>query len=231
MNMVDLYPATITPIDLAWGNQYRIVPSKYPPVNFFEDLVDPALMDEVFYIEALTNDRLRQEVGDISLVADGERVSGPGSTLVMAAFTHVGHTSRFSGGDFGVYYAAKTLATAIAETRYHRALFLRATREDPGEIDMRVYIGEVLQKLHDVRGRPFDDLHDPDDWQPSQACGAMLREDGSWGLVYRSVRDRGGECLAAFKPRTISIPRQGPHLVYHWNGQSIAAVFEKKQLL
>jgi hypothetical protein len=228
--IADPYPATVLPDALAWDSQYRIVPSRYLPVNFFEDLVDPELMEEVYYLEGLTNDRLRQEVGDISLVAADERVSGPGSTPVMAAFTHIGRESRFSDGRFGVYYASQALTTAIAETRYHREAFLRYTHEAPGDIEMRVHIGSVHQALHDIRSGAYAYLHEPDNWNPSQAFGAALRQDDSWGLVYRSVRDPGGECLAAFKPNTVSKPRQGPHLVYQWDGRAIAAVFEKTQL-
>jgi hypothetical protein len=74
--------------------------------------VDPDLMDELFYLEGLTSERLRDEVGAIALVDREDRVCGPGSTPVMAAFTHIGVASRFSDGSFGVYYAAKTLHTA-----------------------------------------------------------------------------------------------------------------------
>ena len=51
--------------ELDWPHQYRIIPSEYPPINFFEQLVAPELMDELYYLESLTNDRLRDEVGDI----------------------------------------------------------------------------------------------------------------------------------------------------------------------
>ncbi len=73
-------------------------------------------MDELFYIEGLTNDRLRDQAGDIALVAPVDRICGPGSSPVMAAFTHVGLASRFTDGTFGVYYAGESLETAIAET-------------------------------------------------------------------------------------------------------------------
>ncbi len=37
--------------------------------------------------------------------------------MVMAPFTHLNPKgSRFSDGSYGVYYAAKRLSTAIAET-------------------------------------------------------------------------------------------------------------------
>jgi len=212
---------------LEWKHQYRVVPSAYPTIDFFETLVDPSLMEELFYIEGLTNDRLRDQAGDIALVDPEDRVSGPGATPVMAAFTHIGVASRFSDGGFGIYYAARSLTTAIEETKFHRARFLAATREEPGEVDMRVYVGEVVRPLHDVRGDDYRDLHAPDDWRPAQVFGGRLRSDRSWGLVYRSVRDKGGECIAALRPPAVTLPRQGPHLSYVWDGARIVRVYEK----
>ncbi len=213
--------------ELDWEHQYRIVSSEFPPINFFETLVEPGLMEELFYIEGLTNDRLRDEVGAITLVDPEDRVSGPGSSPVMAAFTHSGVESRFSDGSFGVYYAAKSLKTAIEETKFHRARFLAYTQEDPGEIDLRAYVGEAAKPLHDVRRAEYGHLHDPDDWQPSQAFGLEIRVARSWGIVYRSVRDPGGECIAALRPPAVTIPRPGPHLSYVWDGTRIVRVYEK----
>ena len=81
-------------------------------------------------LEAMTNDRVRDETGQISLVPPEERISGPGTTPIMAAFTHLNpEGSRFSDGSFGVYYCAQELDTALAEVRYHQARFLRRTAE------------------------------------------------------------------------------------------------------
>lgn len=226
--MTTPHPETV---ELSWDNQYRIIPSRYPPVNFFENLVDSDLMDEAYYIESLTNDRLRQEAGEISLVPAKDRISGPGSTPVMAAFTHIGFKSRFSNGDFGIYYASNSQQTAIAETSHHQAVFLGYTNEEQGEIDMRIYIGKVIKPMHDIRSSAYDFLHNPDDWMPSQAFGLKMKQGNSWGLAYRSIRHSNGECIAAFRPPAISAPIQGSHLSYYWDGKTISDVFEKKLIL
>ena len=71
--------------------------------------------------------RIRDEIAPRAGAAE-ERVSGPGATPVMAAFTHLNPGgSRFSDGSYGVYYAAHSLETAIAEVSHHRAIFLRRT--------------------------------------------------------------------------------------------------------
>lgn len=222
-------------VDLAlpeWEHQYRIVASEFPPINFFETLVDSELMEELFYIEGLTNDRLRDEVGEIALVSPEDRVSGPGSTPVMAAFTHIGTESRFSDGSFGVYYAGESLTTAIAETKFHRERFLGYTKEEPGEIDMRTYVGEIGQAMHDIR-IGHDELHDQDTgtYPVTQAFSREMNKVNSWGIVYRSVRSPGGECIAALRPPAVTIPHQGPHLSYVWDGSRIAHVYEKKLIL
>jgi hypothetical protein len=54
-----------------------------------------------------------------------------------------------------------------------------------------------------------------------------MRRAGHWGLVYNSVRDPGGLCLAAFRPPAVGIPVQGPQLLYRWDGDKIVAVYEK----
>ncbi len=219
-------------IELDWEHQYRIIPSEFPPINFFENLVDPELMDELYYVESLTNDRLRDEVGDIALVSKEDRISGSGTSPIMAAFTHISPNcpSRFSDGSYGIYYAAKTLDTAIEETKYHRAIFLSYTNEEPGEIDMRVYIGEINKPMHAIQNNEYKSLHNPDDWAPSQVFGKSLRELQSWGIVYNSVRDSGGECIAAFRPPSVTTPRQGSHLSYVWDGNKISNIYEKTLL-
>ncbi|HXH04022.1 MAG TPA: RES family NAD+ phosphorylase [Candidatus Competibacteraceae bacterium] len=217
--------------ELDWPKQHRIVPAHFPPINLFESILDPGELELAYEIESLTNDRLRDEVGDLRLVTPQDRVCGPGSSPLMAAFTHIGHPSRFSDGRYGVYYAARELETAIAETRYHRERFLRLTAEPSCEIAMRVYVGRVQKPLHDVRGPDYAALHAPDDYGPAQRFAAALREQGSWGLAYRSVRRPGGECIAALRPPALSIPVQGPHLRYVWDGrtQRITEVLEVRQ--
>jgi hypothetical protein len=219
-----------TTTKLNWQNHYRIIPSVFPPINFFEGLVDTSQMEEAFYIEGLTNDRLREEVGDISLVPKEDRISGEGSSVVMAAFTHTGYPSRFTDGSFGVYYASNTLKTAIKETVYHREKFLSFTNEEPGQIDMRVYVGEILKPLHDLRHKDYVALHHPDNYRPSQIMGRFLKSLNAWGLVYNSVRDEEGECIGILRPPAISIPKQSKHLVYNWNGTQITDIFEKRVL-
>jgi hypothetical protein len=206
--------------------QYRIVPSIFPPVSLFETLVSPDELEVLYAIESLTNDRLQAEAGNLHLLPKEEWVTGPGASVVMAAFTHIGRPSRFSAGDYGVCYAALDVDTAVAETVFHSERRLRETDEEPIELDMRCYVGTVEVALEDIRGRRFAHLRDPDlaTWPVCQAFGRERRDAGAWGLYYRSARRTGGECVAGFRPRAVSLPVQGQHYRYCWNGERIDRV-------
>lgn len=207
---------------------YRIVSSRFPTVGVFDAIADAADLDALYAIEALTNPRLREELGQIDLVPRARRITGPGTTPVMAAFAHPNpEGSRFTPGTFGVYYCAGEQDTAIRETVFHKERFLAATREAACVLEMRCYLGDVVHPLHDLRGG-FAELHDPHSYVASQRFAVELRAAGSDGLVFDSVRSPGGTCIAAFHPDVLQPVRQGPHLRYHWNGSAIALVTEAK---
>ena len=219
--------------DIDWRPSWRIIPSRFPPIALFERVADPADLDAIIALESLTNPRLREEVGEISLVPPEDRVTGPGSSAIMAAFTHRNpEGSRFSDGSFGVLYAAGTLETAIAETKYHRERFLRATQQGRLEIDMRVYLLDCVAALHDLRGGQeyWPDIYDKAHYGAGQQLARQLRGDGSNGLVYDSVRYDGGECIAIFRPRCLAHCRQERHLCYVWDGDTIGFVYRKQAL-
>ncbi|WP_426687754.1 RES family NAD+ phosphorylase [Rhodanobacter ginsengiterrae] len=209
-----------------WAHAYRIVPSRFPPVGVYDRIADPADLDAVFAIEALTNPRLREEAGALKLVPKEHRISGPGSTPVMAAFTHLNpEGSRFSDGSWGVFYAAHSIATAVEETVYHREQFLAATREPPCEVQMRCYGTSLDSRLHDLRSGWLAEQA-PDSYVASLALARRLRAIDSPGVVFDSARHAGGECIAAFFPDVVAPCVQAGHLVYRWDGKRIAQVLE-----
>ena len=55
---------------------WRIIPSRYPQINLFEQVSDPKDWEVLYAVESLTNPRLRDQVGDIHLVAPEDRVYG-----------------------------------------------------------------------------------------------------------------------------------------------------------
>ena len=224
---------TVPVARIVWKPCWRIIPSRFPPVQLFERVADPEDLEAIFELDALTNPRLRDAVGELELVPPEDRVSGPGTTVIMAAFTHLNPVgSRFSDGTYGVFYAANNLDTAIAETRHHRERFLSATAQRRMELDMRVYLVDLDGELHDLRGQMASQplIYHNDNYVAGQHLARTLREAGSNGVAYDSVRRSGGECAAVFRPPLLSNARQERHLCYVWNGHRIAAVYEKRQL-
>ncbi|MGH8117832.1 MAG: RES family NAD+ phosphorylase [Rhodanobacteraceae bacterium] len=211
---------------IRWQRAYRIVSSRFPPVGVFDAIADAADLDALYQIEALTNPRLREAWGELSNVPKEHRVSGPGTTPLMAAFTHVSlEGSRFSDGSYGVLYLAHEFDTAVEETVFHREAFLAATREPPIDLTMRCYVSGVHGALHDIRGG-WAAEHDPASYLASRKLGIRLRAEGSNGIVFGSARRKGGECAALFYPDLAKPCVQGKHLIYRWSGERIAAVLE-----
>lgn len=216
-------------VRIDWHPAFRIIPTRFPTINLFDRVASPDDFDALYALEAMTNDRIRDEVGEIELVPKEERLFGPGCGPIMAAFTHLNPSgSRFSDGSFGVFYAAYQKQTAIAETTYHQARFLRATNEGPIQLQMRVYHVEVAGALHDLRGLEADHpVYDSNVYGVPQGIGKTLRQEGSNGVVYRSVRDQDGQCIAAFRTAILSNCRHGSQMLYQWDGSAFSGVYEQ----
>jgi RES domain len=223
--------AAIETARVDWQAAWHIVAARYPPVDLFERVADdPAVWEVLIGLEQLTNPRVRDDVGAISLVPPERRVSGPNASFVMAPFTHVNSKgSRFSDGSFGVYYAADRLETAVRETVHHFARFARDSGDPPRREAMRVLVGAVANTFHDVATLAFAQraaVLDPDDYEAGRALARRLRSDGNAGLVYPSVRAPAGHCVAAFWPDVVGIPREERHLQYEWDGTRVARYFD-----
>lgn len=219
-------------VQLGWNPCYRLIPSRFPPVSLFDRVASSDELDIVFALHERTNSRVRQELGEISLVPPEDRVFGPGSTPVMAAFCHLNADgSRFSDGTWGVYYGASSLEVAVAEVSFHTERFMGYTNQPAIDVDMRCYVGTVTAELHDLRGPRWKHVHDPDSYAASQGLAKTLRMYGSNGVVFKSVRHPGGECVGLFKPKAVKVPViQGPHVTLQWDGQAVKSWYRKSTL-
>ena len=219
---------------LTWSPAFRVIPTRFPAVNLFDRVASAEDFEALYALEALTNDRLRTETGELDLVPREERRFGPGYGPIMAAFTHLNpQGSRFSDGTYGVFYCARSRATAVAETRYHSALFLAATNEPPIRQQMRLYTVIADGEVIDLRDDPTLDpaVLSPDDYTAGQALGRAAREARAPGIAYPSVRDAGGECLAALSTALLRACHHAAYLEYNWNGHTIDMVFELNRIV
>jgi hypothetical protein len=214
--------------DIDWPISYRLVRTIYPPVWLFEDIAPPEDWDLIASAEAKTNPRVRDQIGDLTLVPVARRVNGPSASLVMAAFTHVSRAraSRFSNGSYGVWYCGDRFEVALAETAHHFERFMARTEEPPADAQYRELTARIGGALHDLRGGGFDDCLAPDDWETGQRLAASLKTLGGDGLVYPSVRWPAGEAVALFWPDLVRLPVvQARTLQYHWDGKRMSRYF------
>jgi RES domain len=211
-----------------WRVSHRIVRTIYPPVWLFEDIAAPEDWELIASAEAKTNPRVRQEIGNLSIVPPERRVSGPTASLVMGAFTHASRDrpGRFSDGSYGVWYCGDRFEVALAETAHHFARFMARTAEPAADAQYRELQARIAGRLHDLRGGGFNDCLAPDDWGPSQRLAAGLRDAGSDGIVYPSVRWPAGQATALFWPDRVRLPvTQARTLQYHWDGTRMTRYF------
>src|SRR4029453_14276646 len=160
-------PRTFRTLHTTWRPSHRLVSSRFPPVGLFDRVADVRDLDAVYALESLTNDRMREEAGDLRLVPPNDRIAGPGTTPIMAAFTHLNpEGSRFSDGSYGVYYCAQAVDTALGAGRYHQDRLLRRTGEAPIRLELRLYLSNLEARFVDVRKLPA--YHDPIDYAPGQ---------------------------------------------------------------
>ena len=205
---------------------YRVILSRYPQINLFERVSSPDDWEVLFAVESLTNPRLRDEVGDIRLVAAEDRVYGDGASWIMAAFTHPpvdGRGGRFNR-DFGIYYCSTDESVSIAESSFHRARFLRESRIEQTTQEMRViraYLG--LATLHDVRHLEDSAIYDLNDYGESQQTGDVLKKTKSFGVCYQSVRTEG-ECIGVMRAKVLSDAIHWRYLRYHYEDGAIVKV-------
>ena len=211
-----------------WPAAARLVASRYPTVGLFDRVASLDDVEAIIELEGWTNDRISGEIGILSAVPRDDWVAGrPMDSVIMAAFCHPKPGgSRFSGEERGAWYAARTVETALVESVHHRTRELREVGGFETRVEMRLYLADFSARFHDVRvpwpgarrHAAWKALYHPSDYSASQRLARELLESRSNGVVYRSVRDASGECLACFRPRLVRNVRAGGHFEYRWEG-------------
>jgi hypothetical protein len=208
---------------------HRLIPSRYPPVGILDTITSPDDLPAILELEGWTNDRVSLELGIIHSIPKSEWVVGkPNAIVIMAAFCHPRpEGSRFSDSDRGAWYAALSLDAALAETIFHRTKELAEIGVIDTRVEMRQYLADFDCAFHDVRPSPdFDALYDPVSYSAGQSFARTLFDAGSNGVRYWSVRCRGAECVACFRPPLVNNVRQGSHFEYLWDGSPTPSVRE-----
>ena len=202
--------------DVLRDGTHRLIPSRYSGRD--ESVLtrltdDPKDLNALFELEGATNDRLLGEAGLLPGITVRELVFGLSySRIVNAAFTHASPLgSRFNGPERGAWYAAFTRETSELEVAYHKSKELQEVNWQEKEAFSYVdFLADFRGTFHDIRGDArFGDCLDPGSYKASQRLARELVEGGSAGVVYPSVRHKGGTCIACFRPALVNNVRKG----------------------
>lgn len=174
-------------------------------------------------LDAATNERIHGELNGLAGISQFELVYGIlNAHVVRAAFLHPGpFGARFSDATRGAWYAADSAQTSIAEVGYHRARRLaeivvpelpdeRPDREISEYDDWQADFDTTFHALEPAE--KFADCLKPERvprcYAPGQALAGQLLAEQSNGILYPSVRRKGGTCLACFRPALVHRPRR-----------------------
>ncbi len=219
------------------NNTHRLIPTRYADdaEGVLARLSLPqSQFDNLLQLEGATNDRVMGEANLLPGISVHELVFGvPYYHIINAAFTYArpGGT-RFSSSYRGAWYAAFARTTAQAEVAYHYAQALREIdwREEES-VSYRDYLADFHTDFHDLRGEDlrekdlrkepvFADCLNPDSYKASQRLAADLLSEGSAGIVYPSVRHKGGTCIACFRPALVGNVHQGEKVTFTFQDAS-----------
>ena len=201
---------------------YRLVNSKFPPIDLFDDVASAEEFAALHALQALTNPRLQNEVGNLALLPPERIPFGiRGCSYAVAPFTHVNpQGSRFSDGNFGVLYFADTLETAITEVKHHQQVYW----QNIPQLHYERFVFRGLKGIFDEGGLgdalalPIDHaIYAADDYSISQPFGDDVRRSMD-GLRYHSVRKLHASCWALMTPSNVADVIQTTHLEMIWNG-------------
>jgi len=224
---VTLLPPT-RPIRQA--DTHRLIPSRYRDggdsvLTLLTD--DAGTLADIGALENATNDRLLGEAGRIPGIGPRELVLGiPEARVINAAFLHPHpQGSRFNGPDRGAWYAAFAFETSVAEVAHHKAVQYAEIGLFEDSVTYDDYLADFGGPFHDLRDAPsFAGCLAPDDYRASQALAEALLEAGALGLIYPSVRDPGGTCLACFRPALVGNLRRDATWRFTWAGGPVPVV-------
>lgn len=199
-------------VPLNWKPAVRVVP-RFPPIEQLEQF-DPDLQAAVLAELATVDPRI---VGDLRLLPSGRLPAGRGASRIITSYTFA-RPGRFNDETFGAFYGGESLATAIAETAHHTIQSLRDSNAPPQTLPLRLalHVNVISGGVIDARPAKYPQIYEADRYAESRHFGALVQKRGYEGIVYRSVRRAGGECVAIYASTALGECWDARELVYRY---------------
>ncbi len=148
----------------------------------------------------------------------------PHAAFINASFAYAKprELSRFSGPNRGAWYAALHIDTCLREVIFHMAEFLEAAGDFNAVVDyaemFASFAGEFVD-LRDVTSKPtYLNPNKAIGYPAGNALADAIRHEGLNGIIYPSVRHRGGTCVVALWPHAVQSVAQGGIYRVTWRG-------------
>lgn len=195
-----------------------------PPV--LAPLADTAEeLAELAEIEAATSSRMQAQATGISGLAANELVYDvPHAHFINASFAYAKprEANRFNGETRGAWYAALAVETCLTEITFHMTEFLARTGVYQAVADYAEMLCSVSGAFLDLSDAPGHPALSPDKsigYPQGNHLALEARRAGLNGIIYPSVRHRGGTCLAILRPAAVQSVRQGDVWRLSWKGR------------
>lgn len=205
------------------GNAYRLIPSRFPPVNVYEGLVSNDRLEETVAMENLTNPRLRS----LDRLQKAPNNAGQADPKLqnwnLAPFAYGNPDgSTFFGEDRPCLELNLEEQTALAVSVAKRQSFMEATSEAPIGLDMRMLCTPVSGIFWDLRGAAWS-LSDLDRTKRYELGDRM--PTGAQGILFRPAERPTGICLAIVTGDVLQKSQQTVHFRYVWDGKRIPMLY------
>jgi hypothetical protein len=218
----------LPPVSLVRRNEtHRFIASKHGESVLTRIADSSRHLQDIYELDIATNDRTLAEAGIPGGIDVHELVFGlPYNQIVNAAFTHPHPLgSRFNGPDRGAWYCGFEIETSIAEIAFHKTIDLLEIGVLEDDVTYDDYTADFSAEFHDMRGsKGFSRYLNPDSYVASQEIAEELLAAGSLGVVYPSVRNPGGTCIACFRPALVMNVSKGATYRFVWSGAPAPAV-------
>jgi hypothetical protein len=195
-----------------------------PPV--LAPLADTAEeLTELAEIEAATSSRMQAQATGLSGLFANELVYDvPHAYFINASFAYAKprEPNRFNGETRGAWYAALSVETCLAEIAFHMTEFLARTGRLEAVAEYAEMFCSVSGAFLDLRPMPAHPALSADKtrgYPEGNRLAVEARRAGLNGIVYPSVRHRGGTCFAILRPAAVQSVRQGDVWRLTWHGR------------
>ncbi len=209
---------------LRQDDTHRLIPARYADASVLERVAGGTEeLQDLFELEGATNERLHAEANLLPGIGVHELLFGVANArIVNACFVHAHPAgSRFNGPGRGAWYAAFDVETSVAEVTFHKRRELQEIGwSEPETFTFADFMADFRAELHDLRGNArFSRYLNPVSYAESQSLAERLLGSGSAGVVYPSVRHKGGTCIACFRPALVTNVRQASSITLKISAQ------------